>query len=209
MSVYLFDLDGTLVDSMPIYGATMVRFLDENYIQYGEDIREIVTPLGYRGTAEYFKTLGVTMSIEEIVKSLKTAIQKEYEENIPAKKNVISVLTILKNRGDRLNVLSASPFEFIACCLKRLKILDLFENVWSSDDFCMKKTDSEIYKQAAKRLGVRTQDIVFLDDNYMALKTAKSAGVRVYGVYDETSKNHEQEIKAITEKYIEDFTALL
>lgn len=209
MSIYLFDLDGTLVDSMPVYGATMVRFLDEHNIKYPSDIRETVTPLGYKGTAEYFKTLGVAMKVEEIVKDLKGAIRKEYEKNISAKKNVVSVLTALKKRGDRLNVLSASPFEFIASCLRRLEILDLFENVWSSDDFNTKKTDPEIYKQVAKRLGARTEDVIFLDDNYTALKTAKSVGMHVYGVYDETSKMHEQEIKALSEKHIEDFNALL
>lgn len=209
MSIYLFDLDGTLVDSMPVYGVTMVRFLDERNIKYSDNIREIVTPLGYMGTAEYFKELGVAMSVEEIVAALKEEIKKEYENNIPAKKNVVSTLTALKNRGARLNVLSASPREFITCCLRRLGVLNLFENVWSSDDFNTKKTDLQIYKQAAQRLGVSTEEIIFLDDNYMALKTAKSAGMHVYGVYDETSKNREEDMRLLSEKYIKDFSELL
>ena len=209
MSIYLFDLDGTLVDSMPVYGVTMVRFLDERNIKYSDNIREIVTPLGYMGTAEYFKELGVAMSVEEIVAALKEEIKKEYENNIPAKKNVVSTLTALKNRGARLNVLSASPREFITCCLRRLGVLNLFENVWSSDDFNTKKTDPQIYKQAAQRLGVSTEEIIFLDDNYTALKTAKSAGMHVYGVYDETSKNREEDMRLLSEKYIKDFSELL
>ena len=209
MSIYLFDLDGTLVDSMPVYGVTMVRFLDERNIKYSDNIREIVTPLGYMGTAEYFKELGVAMSVEEIVAALKEEIKKEYENNIPAKKNVVSTLTALKNRGARLNVLSASPREFITCCLRRLGVLNLFENVWSSDDFNTKKTDPQIYQQAAQRLGVSTEEIIFLDDNYTALKTAKSAGMHVYGVYDETSKNREEDMRLLSEKYIKDFSELL
>ena len=209
MSIYLFDLDGTLVDSMPVYGVTMVRFLDECNIKYSDNIREIVTPLGYMGTAEYFKELGVAMSVEEIVAALKEEIKKEYENNIPAKKNVVSTLTALKNRGARLNVLSASPREFITCCLRRLGVLNLFENVWSSDDFNTKKTDPQIYKQAAQRLGVSTEEIIFLDDNYTALKTAKSAGMHVYAVYDETSKNREEDMRLLSEKYIKDFNELL
>lgn len=209
MSIYLFDLDGTLVDSMPVYGVTMVRFLDERNIKYSDNIREIVTPLGYMGTAEYFKELGVAMPVEEIVRALKEEIKKEYENNIPAKKNVVSTLTALKNRGARLNVLSASPREFITCCLRRLGVLNLFENVWSSDDFNTKKTDPQIYKQAAQRLGVSTEEIIFLDDNYTALKTAKSAGMHVYGVYDETSKNREEDMRLLSEKYIKDFSELL
>ena len=62
--VYLFDFDGTLVDSMPTYVSVMLRILDEYSIPYGEDIVRIITPLGYRGTAEYYRTLGVTASVE-------------------------------------------------------------------------------------------------------------------------------------------------
>ena len=55
---YLFDFDGTLVDSMPTYGGVIKRILDENNVPYGDDILKIITPLGLKGTAAYFKTMG-------------------------------------------------------------------------------------------------------------------------------------------------------
>ena len=61
---YLFDFDGTLVDSMPTFASLMLRILDENSIKYGEDIVKVITPLGYRGTAEYFRSLGIDESTE-------------------------------------------------------------------------------------------------------------------------------------------------
>ena len=57
-NTYLFDFDGTLVDSMPSYVSVMLRILDENGIEYEDDIVKIITPLGYAGTAEYFKKMG-------------------------------------------------------------------------------------------------------------------------------------------------------
>ena len=54
---YLFDFDGTLVDSMPTYISAMLRILDENGITYGDDIIKIITPLGVNGTAEYYLQL--------------------------------------------------------------------------------------------------------------------------------------------------------
>ena len=54
MKTYLFDFDGTLVDSMPVYASLMIRILDENNVSYGDDIVKIITPLGFRGTAKYF-----------------------------------------------------------------------------------------------------------------------------------------------------------
>lgn len=209
MKTYLFDFDGTLVDSMPTFVAVMLRILDENGVQYGDDIVKIITPLGYKGTAEYFQTLGVKLPVDELLKTMHRYAQKEYAENIVAKPNVIEVLNTLKQRGDSLNVLTASPHEMLDCCLKRLGIFDVFDNVWSCDDFQTTKANPEIYKSAAKRLGKRVEDIVFLDDNFNALRTAKTAGMTVYGVYDPSSDEYKTEIENLSDKYIEDFSALL
>ncbi len=53
-TTYLFDFDGTLVDSMPTYAGLMLRILDENHMSYSKDIVKIITPLGFRGTAKYY-----------------------------------------------------------------------------------------------------------------------------------------------------------
>lgn len=208
-TTYLFDFDGTLVDSMPAYISAMLRILDENNVSYGKDIVKIITPLGYKGTAEYYKTLGVSLSVEEMMQKMNEYAQKEYAENIQAKAHVIEVLRTLKQQGNSLNVLTASPHSMLDCCLKRLGIFTLFDNVWSCDDFQTTKANPEIYKQAADRLGALVQDVIFLDDNFNALQTAKTAGMRVYGVYDASSAEYTQEIMKISEKYILDFTYLL
>ena len=132
-----------------------------------------------------------------------------YTYTIPAKENVVEVLKTLKSRGCSLNVLTASPHESLDPCLKRLGVFDLFDNVWSCDDFSTTKSDPNIYKMAAEKIGVKVEDVIFLDDNYNADKTAKSAGMIVYGVYDKSSEEYIEEIKAITDKYIVDFKELL
>ncbi|MBQ4516846.1 MAG: HAD family hydrolase [Clostridia bacterium] len=83
---YLFDFDGTLVDSMPTFVSVMLRILDENNVKYEEDIVKVITPLGYVGTAEYFKNLGVPMTEEEMVRLMNRYAYDEYIYNIPAKK---------------------------------------------------------------------------------------------------------------------------
>jgi HAD superfamily hydrolase (TIGR01509 family) len=115
----------------------------------------------------------------------------------------------LKERGDSLNVLTASPHPALDPCLKRLGIYGLFDNVWSCEDFNTTKSDPEIYKLAAKKMGVPVEEVIFLDDNYNADKTAKSAGMIVYGVYDLSSKEYTEEIKTVTDRYINDFIELL
>ena len=209
MKYYLFDFDGTLVDSMPTYAAMMLRILDENKISYGDDIIKIITPLGYKGTAEYFKSIGLDMELDAILAKMVKYAVFEYENTIEAKENVISTLKALKERGASLNVLTASPHIMLDPCLKRLGIFGLFDNVWSCDDFNTTKADPEIYKMAAQRLGASVEDVVFLDDNYNADKTATSAGMKVIGVYDPTSEEFTEEIKSVCDRYIRDFSELL
>lgn len=210
MNTYLFDFDGTLVNSMPIYSALMLRILDEHKVAYGDDIIKIITPLGYNGTATYFiEELGMDKSHDYLTSLMLKYAVDAYTNVVPAKKHVIDSLKELKRRGASLNVLTASPHEALDPCLKRLGIYDIFDNVWSCNDFGTTKADPAIYHMAAERIGVKVDEVIFLDDNLNADKTAKEAGMIVYGVYDDSSKEYVEEMKAATDKYIYDFRELL
>ena len=208
MKTYLFDFDGTLVDSMPSYCRAMLQILDENGISYGPDIIKIITPLGMNGTAAYFLQLGVPLTKENIMRRMGELMLEAYHYHIQAKENVIPALQKLKGEGASLNVLTASPHITLDACLKRLGIYDVFDNVWSCDDFGTTKADSEIYKMAAGRLGQPINRILFLDDNLNADKTAKEAGMPVCGVYDASSEEYTEEMKAVADFYIRDFAQL-
>ena len=209
-STYLFDFDGTLVDSMPTYVSVMLRILDENGISYTSDIIKTITPLGYLGTAKYYvEQLGLQMSVESIVERMNKYAYDEYAHNIKAKENVVETLIKLKDMGANLNVLTASPHAVLDVCLKRLGIFDLFTNVWSCDDFSTTKADPDIYVSAAKRIGKQVEEILFLDDNYNADKTAVSAGMKVCGVYDASSEEYTDEIKQVSHHYVYDLSELL
>lgn len=209
MKYYLFDFDGTLVDSMPAYVEVMLKILDENSVEYSDDLIKIITPLGFKGTARYYRKMGVKLTEQEMAQKMGAYAIDAYTYHIPAKNNVIDVLQKLKSQGAHLNVLTASPHITLDPCLKRLGIFDLFENVWSCDDFNTTKADPDIYKRAAELIGAPVGDILFLDDNFNADKTAKEAGMKVCGVYDDTSKEYIAEMKQITDYYIYDFAELL
>ena len=209
MNTYLFDFDGTLVDSMPTYVSAMLRILDENHITYGDDIVKIITPLGLGGAADYFATLGITEPKPQLLQRMKDYMMDGYLYHIPAKSNVISVLKTLKERGASLNVLTASPHDTLDPCLKRLGIFDIFDNVWSCEDFNTTKADPDIYVMAAKRMGKTVREVLFLDDNLNADKTANQANMPVCGVYDPSSEEYTQQIKDVTDYYIYDFIELL
>ena len=207
---YLFDFDGTLVDSMPTFISTVVRILEENNIPYHDELIRTLTPLGADGIAEYFvQELGVKAPKEQVGQIIKQYIRDAYFYTIPAKNNVIPVLEELKRRGASLNILTGSPHVTLDVCLKRLEMWDLFDNVWSCEDFATTKADPNIYFMAAERMGTTVDKVLFLDDNLDADKTAKEAGMIVCGVYDAASENYVDQMKEIDDFFIFDFSELL
>jgi len=210
MKNYLFDFDGTLVDSMPDFTSTMLRILDENAIAYESDIVKIITPLGYKGTAKYFREVkGLDMTETDILALMHKYARDAYETRILPKANVTETLKALKAGGASLNVLTASPHDMLDPCLKRCGIYELFDNVWSCDDFGTTKADPKIYRMAAERMNTTVEKTLFLDDNPDADRTAIRAGMKVCGVFDESSAKYEAEMRSFCHYYIKDFKELL
>lgn len=207
---YLFDFDGTLVDSMPTYVGAVLKILDEEGISYSDDVVKIITPLGFRGASEYFKeAYNINLTVDEMIEKMRSYMLHAYHYEIEAKEGVIETLKLLKEQGHDLNVLTASPHLTLDGCLKRLKIYDLFTNVWSCEDFGTTKSNPDIYLRCAELLGVDISDVIFLDDNYNADYTAKLAGATVIGVYDEYSRDYVEDMKKICDGYIMRFEELL
>lgn len=209
-NVYIFDLDGTLVDSMPTGVGIVLGYLDEKGISYPADIVNTLTPLGYKGSAKYIaEHLADADTVESVYEYFKAQTLRAYGETIPLKPHVKETLETLKSQGYRLNVLTASPQLLTDICMKRLQIYELFENVWSIEAFGMTKAEEGIYLEAAKRLGVEPNQCIMADDNLNVLKTAKRAGMGTVGVYDESSKDVAEEMREIADKYVVDFAELL
>lgn len=207
---YLFDFDGTLVDSMPAFISVMKRIAEENGITPEKDLIKIITPLGYAGTARYFiEELGIKESKDALLARMNRYAYDEYATRIEAKAGVREALTALKEGGADLHILTASPHTVLDVCLARLGLLSLFTNVWSCDDFLTTKADPLIYRMAAERIGKPIERILFLDDNYNANKTAALSGIRVCGVYDPSSAEYEEEIRALSHHYVKDLRELL
>ncbi|MBR3943075.1 MAG: HAD family phosphatase [Clostridia bacterium] len=210
MNVLLFDFDGTLVDSMPTYGRIMLEVVQE-YNVPGDpmEILRKITPLGLKDAIRYFISLGANANEDVLYGRITRDALEEYKTTVPAKNNVIETLKILHEKGYCLNVLTASPHATLDPCLKRLGIYDWFENVWSCEDFKTTKANPEIYVMAAEKIGVDVSDVWFLDDNIHAVSAAKQAGAKTFGVYDITSAEKKDEMKAITDGYVTDFSELI
>jgi len=203
--IYIFDFDGTLVDSMGSWAGVHTAMLKKYNIPCPSDFVKTITPLGNLRASKHTLSLGVPLTLDEYLESINKTLAVAYGENIPAKKNVPQRLMHLKACGHSLHVLTASPHKFLDICLKRTGIYDLFDNVWSIDDFGMTKSETRIYEEAAARIGVTTADCIFVDDNFTAVETAKKAGMKTVAVYDDTSAEYADDMKTIADQYVCDF----
>jgi thiamine-phosphate pyrophosphorylase len=193
---YVFDLDGTLLDSMPPAVKIVLDYLDEHGVAYEPSIVKILTPLGFRGISIYYATeLGIPRTPDEIYAAFSERLSKAYANEMPLKSGVIEALKGLKTQGARLCVLTASPHEFTDICLKNRGIYELFDYVWTAEDFGTLKSDVRIYWDVAKRLGTDVSACAMVDDSLRVLKTAKSAGMRTIGVYEPFSDDEWAEIE--------------
>ncbi len=207
--VYLFDFDGTLVDSMPTFGGIIKRVMEESGLEFTDGTLKIVTPLGYRGSAKYFRTLGTCEAEDALTARMEAYAGVAYENTIPAKEGVCETLRALKARGASLNILTASPHVTLDPCLKRIGIWDLFDRVWSCEDFGTVKSNPALYGMVADALGVCVGDVIFVDDNVGAVKTARSAGMIAYGIYDPSSEDYIDEMRTASHRYLLRFDELL
>lgn len=206
--IYIFDFDGTLVDSMPVFAQTMIRIFEEHQLPYPDDFIKIITPLGYKGTAKYAMKQGFPLTEEAFVEQATAYNTEAYHHTIPLKNGVKEKLLLLKSRGDSLNVLTASPHCVLDACLKRVGIYHLFDNIWSCEDFGRTKSEPEIYREAAERLGVPVDSCVFVDDNIEAIRTAQLSGMCAVGVFDPSSEDFVEAMQQTADRYIRSFDEL-
>ncbi len=209
MKTLIFDFDGVLMDSMPYWGGAMLQFLENNAIPYPADIIRQITPLGNGGAVSYFqKNLGLTKDVATSQEEIQAIMLPHYRDSIPLKEGVATFLQAAKAAGCSLNVLTASPHITVDPCLKRNGVYDLFDNIWSCEDFGTTKSDPGIYTAAAQRLGVAMEDCVFFDDNIIAARTAVQAGMPTIGVYDASGEEFKDEMQMTVPHYIHSFTEL-
>lgn len=206
MKAFIFDLDGTLTDSMYVWVNADRKFLGKFGIEPDDEYNRTITSLTFTEGVNYIKTrYNIDMTQEEIMNELYNLAYDEYEKNVNLKKGVIEFLDRLKKQGIKLGIATFSIKDMCYAVLKRHDILKYFDTIVFSDDVGVNKTFPDIYIETANRLGEDIKNCVVFEDVPHAAMGAKKSGAFVVGVYDEFSDDKRGEMEKICDKYIDSF----
>lgn len=206
----IFDLDGTLLDSMEAWRNLGRDYLLKINIIPPENLNEIIEPMSMKEAAEYFRqAFKITKSSNEIILEVKELIKYKYKYELQLKPYVREYLQKLKSENVKMCIATASPLELANHALERTEILNYFSFVLSCDEVKVGKDKPDVFYKAAEKLNADISEICVYDDADFALITAKEAGFYTVGVYDEFYKDKRKDIEIISDRYIETFKELI
>ena len=197
----IFDMDGTLIDSMIFWKNLASEYLSNKGVtQIPVDILERIKPMTMSESAALFRQeFGLTGDPEAEMNAM---MDEHYRKDIPLKPGVREYLQLLHKRGVRMCVASATAEQLMESCLIRLGVRDCFEFLLSCETVGAGKRSPLVYHASAKRLGATPQEIAVYEDALYAVQTAKEAGYYVVGVYDDSAAKNWLTIEKLTDEIV-------
>ena len=202
----IFDLDGSLVDSMWIWRQIDIEYLGRYGLKLPEDLQSCIEGMSFKETAEYFKQrFAIPETILEMQATWNQMAWDKYAYEIPLKAGAAEFLKDCRDRGIKLGIASSNSRELINVCLKRNQVDDYFECIMCGTDGLPGKPAPDIYLAAAKKLGVSPAHCLVFEDIVPGILAGKNAGMRVCAVEDLYSMHQMDEKKMLADFYIKDF----
>lgn len=203
---FIFDLDGTLIDSMNVWVNADKNFLGKFGIIPDEEYNKKISSLTFTEGVEYIKSrYNIEMSTNEIMNELYNLAYDEYANNIKLKEHVLEFIKKAKQKNIKMGIATSCIKDMCFAVLKRNNIYEYFDVFMFSDEIGVNKTFPDIYIETAKKLGEDIKKCVIFEDSLHAIEGAKKSGAYVVGVYDEFSKDNKQKIIDICNEYINTF----
>ena len=205
----LFDLDGTLVDSMWVWRSIDIDYLGSIGRELPEDLQKTIEGMSFTETAEYFKKRFELSDDVEIIKQRWNDMAFErYTTEVKLKKGAKEFLTRLKRDNIKLGIASSNSETLIRGVLSAQGVLELFDAVTTSCEAGAGKPAPDIYLLAAKKLEVDPSECLVFEDIIMGIMAGKTAGMTTVAVEDDYSHNTRHEKAELADYFIEDFTEI-
>lgn len=207
-SFAIFDMDGTIVDSMPFWDRLTGEYLESLQLPPEEhlDLKDAVERLSMREAAQLFQqSLDLDKTPEEIVLEMGDLMDKHYQEDIQLRAGVKDFLEGMRAEGVPMCVLTLTPAPLAYACLDRLGVAEYFAFILCSDDVGIGKERPEIFAQTAWEFGVYPMETIVFEDSHYAARAAKQAGCTVVGIFEQTHEEYWPMMQRICDETVMDW----
>lgn len=199
----IFDLDGTLMDSMGIWKDIDIEFLGERNIPFEENLQEKIEGMSFTETAEFFKSyFHLSESIEELKQIWNSMAEHKYRYEIQPKLGAMEFLSDLKEKNIKMGIATSNSPELIAAITKAWHLDDYISVVVTACSVNKGKPAPDVYLEAARQLGVAPCDCLVFEDIVKGIQAGKNAGMKVCAVEDSYSEFQREEKKKACDYYI-------
>ncbi|MBD5530392.1 MAG: HAD family phosphatase [Lachnospiraceae bacterium] len=207
---FLFDLDGTLVDSMWIWKKIDIEYLGRFGLELPDNLQASIEGMSFSETALYFKErFSIPDSLEEMKADWNRMAWEKYTREVPLKPGVRDFLTYYRARGVKMAVATSNSQELAEAVLAAHGLTDFFDTVVTGCEVAHGKPWPDIYLEAAARLGVNAGECLVFEDVVAGIQAGKSAGMKVAAVEDAYSLYQKLQKRELADYYITDYNLLL
>ncbi|MBQ7228663.1 MAG: HAD family phosphatase [Clostridia bacterium] len=199
----IFDMDGTLTESMHLWIEIGRRYLESLGYTVGPEQNREMTKMLLEPMALYMQDeFGLAKSQEQIIAEINKIVEPGYFEDVAVKPTVVESLEAMQERGIRMCVATATDRHLTEACLKRNGIDRFFSAIFTcGEEHCNKRT-SQIYDKARAHLGTSPEETYIFEDTYVSILGAKQSGCRVVALEDRWSEKKRDLIKETADVYV-------
>lgn len=202
----IFDVDGVLLNSMPVWENLGEIYLERLGIEAEKGLGETLFAMSLEEGADYLiENYGLKQTPGEIIAGLNREVQDFYGRKVPLKEGVRGYLQEFRDRKIPMAIATSGDRANAEAALKRLKVLSYFRAVFTCLEIGSSKSHPDIYYAAALQLDTDPSDTWVFEDALHAIRTAKKAGFRTAGVYDRASGRDLAQIRDTADIYLPEF----
>ena len=209
----IFDIDGTLLDSMPLWNNLGERYLQKLGFteEETEGLSQRISTMPFAEGIHYIKKeYSLDIAEERIREQLQEMIAGAYRDEINLKAGAKEYLQFLKERGIPCILATAGEASLAKAALKRLKVWEEFQDLLLCEEFNTSKLEAKIYRLAMERLSLsRPEEVLVCEDVLHAIKSAKQEGFQVCGILDEANREDWEKIQEVADFTAKDFYELV